>query len=310
MKSVCQFRSVAIVSALLGICVLLDNTTVSNSFAADDPVFSGPQAGEPLVPFTVTGVYDDAAGKDFNPVAEAGGKPSMLVFVHSLTRPGFALTRALTQYASSIKDPAAYTCIVWLSDNPAETERYLTMARGSLRVNVPLGVSTDGVEGPGAYGLNRNVELTILIAKDNQVTANFALVQPSLTEAPKIAAELAKVAGQPAPQAADLQQLAGMGMRTMRSREPARKSSKESDSPAAEPDLRTLLRGLAELRGSDDEFKAAVKKIEDWVGKQPERQQQLGRMSGFALERGLGSEQVQTQLRKWQKAYSPKQDQE
>ena len=46
---------------------------------------------------------------------------------------------------------------------------------------------TDAHVTPGAYGLNRNVAVTVLVATDRVVSANFALVQPSLeVDAPKI----------------------------------------------------------------------------------------------------------------------------
>ena len=57
---------------------------------ADDPVFSGPQPGEELVPFQVVAVYGEKAGTEFDPIEMAGGKPTLLVFVHKLTRPGIA----------------------------------------------------------------------------------------------------------------------------------------------------------------------------------------------------------------------------
>ena len=71
------------------------------------------------------------------------------------------------------------------TDDKAKAEEYLTRARQSLNFIAPVGISVDGGEGPGAYGLNRNVELTILIANQNQVTANFAIVQPSVTGGPQ-----------------------------------------------------------------------------------------------------------------------------
>jgi len=43
----------------------------------------------------------------------------------------------------------------------------------------PVEILTVGTEGPGRYGVNRNVTLTILIVSENKVSANFALVQPS-----------------------------------------------------------------------------------------------------------------------------------
>ena len=49
-------------------------------------------------------------------------------------------------------------------------------------------ISLDGIEGPGNYGLNRKVTLTLLVAKGTKVVANFAIVQPNETDAPKVGA--------------------------------------------------------------------------------------------------------------------------
>lgn len=180
---------------------------------ADDPVFSGPQAGEKLTKLKLMGVYDDLAGKEFDPVADAEGKPMLLVFVHKLTRPSMALTRGVTGYAKSMDDSAAYTAIAWLDDDKAKAEQYLVRARKSLNFAVPLGVSIDGGEGPGSYGLNRNVELTVLVADKNKVLANFAIVQPSMSDGVKIAAELAKALGEKPPTEDELVKIARPGQR-------------------------------------------------------------------------------------------------
>ncbi|WP_182870755.1 hypothetical protein [Stieleria mannarensis] len=180
----------------------------------DDPVFSGPQAGEPLPPLKLRGVYDDAAGKEFDPVAQADGKPTLLVFVHKLTRPGLGLARGLTNYAKSLDESPNYAAIVWLNDDQAEAEAYLTRARRSLNLQVPVGISVDGGEGPGAYGLNRNVELTVLVAKEGKVVANYALIQPSMSDGVKIAGALANTLGTTPPTAEELQKVAYPGRAT------------------------------------------------------------------------------------------------
>ncbi|MCO8124790.1 hypothetical protein NHH03_23840 [Stieleria sp. TO1_6] len=200
----------------------------------DDPVFSGPQAGEPLRGFELQGVYDDLADKTFDPIALAGGKPTLVVFVHKLTRPGMALTRALTSYAHSLVDPAPAAVVVWLDDDQAKAKEYLNRARKSLQFQVPVGVSVDGGEGPGAYGLNRNVELTILIADENKVVANAALVQPSLTDGPKIAAELSKRLKQEPPTVETLEKFAYPGRQDSAMKRRARSAAPTAPKPEAE----------------------------------------------------------------------------
>lgn len=176
--------------------------------SAQDPavsvekVYSGPQIGESISPFTVTGVYGDLAGKSIDPVDRFGDRPTLWIFVHQVTRPGMALTRGLTSYAKSLAgdqvganaDDQVSAAIIWLDDDQAAAQAFLVRAAKSLNFLVPVGVSVDGGEGPGALGLNRNVELTILVTQGKQVEANFALVQPSVSEAVTIAAALAKVA--------------------------------------------------------------------------------------------------------------------
>src|SRR6476659_7364044 len=186
----------------------------SASARGDDPVFSGPQAGERLTPFTMTGVFDEAAGKTIDLVSTAGGKPILLVFVHEANRPSIAVSRALLNYGASRASDGLVSGLVWLADDRTAADQFLKRARGALPGKVPIGISVDGKEGPGAYGLNRNVTLTILVGKENKVTANFALVQPSLqADLPKILKEVVAVAGGKAPKLEDLEGMPAMARR-------------------------------------------------------------------------------------------------
>ncbi len=282
------------------ICLLLI-ASASLTCWAEDPVFSGPQVGEALPPFSVVAVYGSDAGTEVDPIKVADGQPTLLIFVHKLTRPGMALTRALTGYAKSQADHGAVSAIIWLQDDKAKAEEYLVRAKKSLNFAVPVGVSVDGGEGPGAYGLNRNVELTILVAKQNKVAANFALVQPSVTEAAKIATELAKLMGQPAPDQKQMETLAypAGAMRT-RARPAA------NNTPAARPanELRELMRKVIAPGIGEAELAAAVKAINTWVGEDKQRQANLGRMASAVLDRGMGSRAAQATIKSWQQKYA------
>jgi len=273
---------------------------------AEDPVFSGPQPGEPLVSFQATAVYGEQSGQDFDPIDTAAGKPTLLVFVHQLTRPGVSLTRGLTNYAADL--PGVYSAIIWLSDDRAGAEAYLNRAKKSLNLRVPVGISVDGGEGPGAYGLNRKVELTILVANDNSVEANFALVQPSVSEGHKIAGELARLVGKEPPTAEAFQKLANPGMNRM-ARERMRRGRGDGKRNAAIPgkDLRPLMRSL--ISATDEkQQKAAIEAINQWVGDDTKRRLQRRRISIAVLERELGSPGVQSQLKKWAERKSESDD--
>lgn len=205
-----MFKNSAKVLFIATVVVL---TGVSVSSGEEDKVFSGPQPGEKLPALPLTGVYDDQAGKEFDPVADADGKPLLVVFVHKITRPGLGMSRGLTAYVESLKDKEANAAIAWLADDKGEAEQFLLRARKSLNVKVPIGISVDGGEGPGVYGLNRNVELTVLVANKGKVVANFALVQPSMSDGVKIAGEIAKAVGEEPPTMEQLQEIAYPGMK-------------------------------------------------------------------------------------------------
>ncbi len=173
--------------------------------------FSGPQVSEKVTPFKIRGTIDDQAGKEIDLVEAAGGKPLLLVFVHERTRPSLGLARVVCEYAATKKSDGLSAGLVFLTADATGVADWLKVASAALPKGVTVGIAEGGAEGPGAYGLNRKVQLTVLVAKDNKVTANFALVQPSLqADGPKIAAAIAESVGAKAPTAEELQKLGPM----------------------------------------------------------------------------------------------------
>ncbi len=72
------------------------------------------------------------------------------------------------------------TEVVFLAADKIEGEQRVKASAGSLKLQSRIGLSPDGAEGPGNYGLNKTCLMTIIAARDNVVTANFALVQPGI----------------------------------------------------------------------------------------------------------------------------------
>ncbi len=165
---------------------------------AADPVFSGPQIGEKTTPFKVLELTGDGAGKERDPVADNAGAVTAIVFVHGIERSLVPLLRTVDEYGAGRKDRIK-TEIVFLTADKIEGEQRVKAAAGSLKLQSRIGLSPDGAEGPGNYGLNKSCLMTIIAAKGDVVTANFPLVQPGIADAPGVIAALAKACGDESP---------------------------------------------------------------------------------------------------------------
>lgn len=215
----------------LGVCLIVPG---SPAVFAEDPIFSGPQKGEPL-PDLPGKVLFEKSGDDngLTNLAETDVEHPhrLIVFVHNLTRQSVGLVRPLTTYAATRADDGLRPALVFLGEDATALQERLTRARHALPKDVPVAISLDGVEGPGAYGLNRNVTLTILIASEGTVRANFAIVDPSIpVDLPKLLQAVCDVVGGDPPPMERL--IKGTEMRR---RSPNAPTIRRRPEPASEP---------------------------------------------------------------------------
>jgi len=161
---------------------------------------SGPQVGDMLPNFTMRGVLDDEAGKSIDLVKDAAGRPIVLFFLHERPRPSVVLARQVLTDAANRKSSGLDAGLVLLTADAAGTEDWVKIANQALPRGVPIGISTEGPAGPPAYNLSSKVIVTVIVARNNRVVANFALTQPSVTDdAPAIAAAISAALEKPAP---------------------------------------------------------------------------------------------------------------
>lgn len=173
-------------------------------------VFSGPQPGEPLPNFPARVLFNDDPSAAPTDITSAD--PTLIVVVHKLTRPSVSFARALLDYAATRTDEGLQSTLVFLGEDATQLEQHVTRARHALPEKVQIALSPDGAEGPGSYGLNRNVTITILLADDRQVLFNSALIDPNIpVELPPVLQAICDVVGGVPP---DVRTLApGYGMR-------------------------------------------------------------------------------------------------
>jgi hypothetical protein len=278
--------------------------------SAQDTIFSGPQAGERLPDFQVKGVVGDTAGKTYNPIAVAEDKPILLMFFHQKTRPAFGLCRALAKVTGDLPDNHGLSAhLILLTDDPSsETTWAQNVVQKHLDPKLTVAISEDGQEGPGAYGLNRNVTLTILVGQKGVVTHNFALVQPQLqADGPAILEAVAAVTGaKDLPSAAELDVRYAAGDRTrgrMRNQRQEMRKGQEQPRGGQDPKLTSLLRNLINKQASDEAVEKAAKDIEAYVAGNEPAKRELLRIARTVVNSGrlrnYGTSAAQAVLKRW-----------
>ncbi|MEO1997176.1 MAG: hypothetical protein ABGZ17_18055 [Planctomycetaceae bacterium] len=259
-------------------------------------VFSGPQAGESLPPFRVSLAFGEDVGHVVDYVKLADGRPSLLVIVNGANRPAAALTRSLMNFAE-MQGELLFAGVVYLDDDVSDAGKYLRQAIAWWGVSPPVGVSVDGAEGPGAYGLNRNVNLTILVAHDGRVLSNFALIQPSLTDGPKILADVTMLIGGRVPTKAEMAFLSS----------PTRKlgNARWQAAPSDVAMRRLICDALA--AGDDEAAQVAAAAVDSYVSDNKQRQAVLGTAAAGLLNRKgyakIGGVPIEGYLRGWRDDY-------
>ena len=267
--------------------------------ADEKELFSGPQKGERLPPLKVSRVYGKHRGEIVDFIAGAKGRPMLLVVVNGSNRPAARLTRALMNYAE-MQGKKLFAAVVYLDKDRSAAEQALQRAVSWWGMGPPVGISVDGAEGPGSYGFNRNVNLTVLVAHKSRVTANFALVQPSETDAPKILKEVVSLVGGKIPSAAEVLFLSV----------PTRKPDNVPWRSA--PQDVTLRRLICAILAAEDDEQAAIAAaaVEQYVKEKSPRQLDLGNAAAVLLQgrTRIRSKPAVKYLLNWRKHYDPRRD--
>ncbi|MDE0465413.1 MAG: hypothetical protein OYL97_00040 [Candidatus Poribacteria bacterium] len=160
-------------------------------------LFSGPQSGENLPPLMAKGINGETKGKTFDVIAKADGQ-LLVLFLQDESGLGLrgllGISRLLAQIAEK-SEQAMHINAVFLGDTPDTVENQASKLVSHVPSGVLLGVSQDGREGPGSYGLNRSVAQTVIIAKDGKVLYNFAFTQPMLRPDPYLLGAVGEAIG-------------------------------------------------------------------------------------------------------------------
>ena len=175
-----------------------------NKFPVKDPdgfkvkgesVFSGPQPGEKLPGLKATSIIGDDKGQEIDPIAVAGDKPQILFFQDES---GIAI-RGLYGVVDAIgkinrkTDKDLHVACVFLSNDPDSLHFGGMLPTLRERGIDLIAVAKDGRDGPGAYGLNRTVSQTVILARNGKVTRNFVFRQGMQSADPHVMGGIAEL---------------------------------------------------------------------------------------------------------------------
>lgn len=163
--------------------------------ALENGVFSGPQPGEELPAFKALGINGGQNGKQYDPVAQAQDEPLVLIFQDqsTLARKGLFLLSPVVKTIADKSKTGLTALVVFLGDDPSFLARADIGGKKKGKNVYQMAHSLHGRDGPGAYGLNRNVAMTILVAREGKVLHNFAFTTPMLYPDPHLVGALAEV---------------------------------------------------------------------------------------------------------------------
>lgn len=160
----------------------------------EEPIYSGPQPGEKVLPLTVINLRGSKAGQEFDPVKLAGDKLHLMFFVsESRTFGRFLgqLRNQLQTIEANSKQPWAMSVIV-STDDVNEAEKSFAILDERYPKNLLVGVSKDGAAGPPAYGLDKNLTATVIVAKNGNVLHNLPYVGNAFYTQPHILGAIAE----------------------------------------------------------------------------------------------------------------------
>jgi hypothetical protein len=169
---------------------------------------SGPRPGLPIPALPVYAPDGPDAGLELDLAAVIGQGPAAVLFVHELSRNVAPLVRGLEQLADSHAVLGLTTATVMLAADRGEAERRAPAASRSLRLARPMLVSVDGLEGPGAYALNRRATLTLVLCDRGQIVDSIAFTDTGRQDLPRLRELVERVTGPIPDSAGELRRLA------------------------------------------------------------------------------------------------------
>jgi hypothetical protein len=144
------------------------------SLAAAEPCKSGLAPNQRPGPYSALVCVGPQRGQQHCFICEAGDRPLVIVFARGLSEPLGKLARQLDQTLKEQSKSELRSWITFLADDQTSMDpKVVKWAQNYAVSNVPCAVFEDTV-GPPAYLIARDADVTVLLALNKKVVANFA----------------------------------------------------------------------------------------------------------------------------------------
>ena len=147
--------------------------------SAADPCVSGVPVGKRPGPYSFLVATGPERGKPTCYICDQAKKPTVVVFARGLTPALGKLLAKLDAEAVARKDGGFKVWMTQLADK-ADLDALAKWAKEQGLKNVPVGAFEDA-DGPPAYTLHADAEVTVLLFVKEKVVANFAFRAGELT---------------------------------------------------------------------------------------------------------------------------------
>jgi hypothetical protein len=180
-----KFHTIALAIAVCLQGGMAPQDPASRPAASDEPVLSGPQKGEPVPAIQVIDVNGGRKERIYDPRREVGDD---LAIYFLFTGPARPISRSIGKIDALVREANIRNqrtnkkelkiFFVGLMPDRLEGDRRLRDVWMMLKPDAPANVSVEGVEGPGAWGINKKCSLTVVFGKGGKVVFNHATTSP------------------------------------------------------------------------------------------------------------------------------------
>lgn len=146
--------------------------TASLTFTGDAKIESGLKPGQKPGPYSFQVVTGPQRGQLMCYVCETADKPMVIVFARELTEPLGKLAAKLDRAVADGKPKDVRGWLTVMGEAKDREEQLVQWGRKHVLKSLPLGIFADP-DGPPAYKLHKDAQVTVIVAKDRKAIASF-----------------------------------------------------------------------------------------------------------------------------------------